>query len=270
MKWSQELDSQIQYALNRKAEEVKEEDGLYYQIRKQIYIKENEQEMGKKRMSKKAILIGIGTAILATGTVLAGQISGWNMTLLKSYGEAPTAEQVKEDSGFNPKFLNELPGGYTFMMASASRGELIDENSRVSEQGTEFVLRYFAPGEDEDYAIAFFASDIKENMDSWGAVKPIIIEEKGMIFKFGDWKTKYVSKGYKLTEEEQKQVDQKELFIEETDEEWLLEMGAEHRQMIMWMEDGIEYTLLSANNHQFTQKEFVEMAKAIMNAKNRR
>lgn len=272
MKWSQSIDNEIKCALSKEAEKMQGEQQLYDQIREEIYVKGREKnmrnmKMPNRRISKKVILVGSMTIILAAGTILAAEVRGWDMKLLNFYEQYPTQEQIKEESGFSPKFVEELPGGYTFMMASTHKGELIDAYNNVSDEGNEFVLRYFAPGEeDEMHAIAFFATDIKEHYGS--SIRKTTQEYKGITLEFADWKDKYVSGDYKLTEEEQKHIDAGELFIRETEDEYWLEKGTKRTQEMSWWEDDIVYSLLSANNHQFTQEEFAEMAKVIIDSRN--
>lgn len=267
MKWSQNVDDQIKQALANEAEKMQGDQQLYYQIREQIYLRGREKNMKNKRMGKKVILVGISTVLLATGTIFAARVNGWDMKLLDFYGEYPTKEQIKEEGGFLPKFVEELPGGYTFMMSSTHKGELIDEYNHVNDEGNEFALRYFAPGkENQEHAIAFFATDILEHVGASHLVPKVTIENEGILLEFADWTKKYVSSNYEMTEEEQKQIDDGVLFIEETKDDYLLKEGIERKQMISWFENGIGYTLLSANNYQFTQEEFVEMAKAVIDS----
>lgn len=263
MKWSQNIEHSIKSAIKEEANKIQEKDELYYRIREDIYKKEKYRR--SYRVNKKVLLIGLCTALLATGTAVAARVSGWDIQLLKCYEQLPTHKQIKKESGFSPKFVGTLPGGYNFMMASTHKGELIDEHNHVSDKGNEFVLRYFAPGEEEEgHAIAFFATDITEHINEKGVIKRISIKNGDIPLEFADWEEKYVTKGYEITKEEQKQMEEGTLLIEETDDEYYLQQGTERTQAISWYEDGIGYTLISANNHQFTQEEFVEMARTII------
>lgn len=267
MKWSQNIDDQIKYAVKKEAKKMQEEQQLYGNIRKQIYAKGREENMKNRRIKNKAMLVGAMTMVLIAGTTWAARISGWDMQLINFYGEYPTPEKIKGVNDFLPKFVEELPGEYKFMMASMHKGELIDKYSHVSDEGNELILRYFAPGEeDEGHAIAFFATDIMDH-HYFDGIKKYTEEYKGIVLEFSDWRRKYVSSDYKITEEEQKQIDEKILFIENTEDEDLLKEGIEHKQQIAWIEDGIGYTILSANNHQFTQAECIEMAKKVIDSK---
>ena len=269
MKWSQTVDSEIKSALKREAEKVQEEQDLYYQIRKQIYIKGREKEMKQGRLAKKGIVVALSMTLLATGTIFAARVSGWDMKLLKSYEEYPTQEEIKKESGFLPKFVKELPGGYTFAMASTHKGELIDEYNHVSDEGNELTLRYYAPGKEDDMpAIAFHATDILDHIDDADSVKKVMLEYKDITLSFTDTTRKYVPVGYEVTREDQERLQSEEgsFFIEETEDSYFLELGIDERQEIFWIEDGIGYALGSMDTYQFTQEEFLEMAKAIIDS----
>lgn len=269
MKWSQAADSEIKKVLKREAEKVEEERDLYYQIRKQIYIKGREKEMKHGRLTKKGIVIALSMTLLATGTIFAAGVSGWDMKLLKSYEEYPTQEEIKEESSFLPKFVKELPGGYTFAIASTHKGELIDEYNHVSDEGHELTLRYYAPGKEADMpAIAFHATDILEHVGDGSAIKREMLEYKDITLGFSDTTRKYVPVGYEMTKEDKERLKTEEgsFFIEETEDSYFLELGVDERQEIFWIEDGIGYVLGSMDMYQFTQEEFLEMAKAIIDS----
>ena len=269
MKWSQTLDSEIKNALKREAEKVQEEQDLYYEIRKQVYIKGREKEMKHGRLTKKGIVVAFSMTLLATGTIFAARVSGWDMKLLKSYEEYPTQEEIKEESGFSPKFLKELPGGYTFAMASTHKGELIDEYSHVSDEGNELILRYYPSGKEEDPAISFHATDILDHIGDADSVKKVMLEYKDITLGFSDTTRKYVPVGYEMTKEDQERLRTEvgTFFIEETEDAYFLDLGVDDTQEIFWIEDGIGYALVSMDVYQFTQEEFLEMAKAIIDSK---
>lgn len=269
MKWSQTADSEIKKALKREAEKVQEEQALYVQIRNQIYIKGREKEMKHGRLIKKGIMVALSMALLATGTIFAAGVRGWDMKFLKSYEEYPTQEEIKEESDFSPKFVKKLPGGYTFAMASTHKGELMDEYNRVSDEGNELTLRYHAPGKEDDMPeISFHATDILEHVGDGSTIKREILEYKDIILGFSDTTRKYVPIGYEMTKEDKERLKTEEgsFFIEETEDSYFLELGVDERQEIFWIEDGIGYVLGSMGTHQFTQQEFLEMAKAIIDS----
>lgn len=272
VKWSEDEDNFIRWALSQEAKKVEEDKQLYCKIREQIYIKGREKDMSNRKTGKKGILIAAIVVALTSGTILAGSLGmvRWERKSLNVYEKFPSQEQLKEDGDFIPKFAKELPGGYTFMMASLEKGELIDKYNKANDKGNEFTLRYYSKTDKTHSPIlTFHASDINHGFD-YHYGESVSDVYKGTTLYFSDRTFKYVAMDYKPTAEEQKKIDNVELSLMNMEEEELAEMSSKMRekrsQSISWKEGGIYYLLMSNGEHQFKEKELVDMAKAIIDA----
>lgn len=224
--------------------------------------------MSNRKIGKKGIIIGTIVMAVASGSILASGISKWERKSLNVYETCPNQQQLKKDGNFTPKFVKELPGGYTFMMASLEKEELLDEYNKATDEGNEFTLRYYSKEDKEQVpVISFRASDIDRGFDNHEYDK-VAKDYNGNTLYFYDCTHKYVSENYKPTKEEQKKMANKELRLIHTESKRLsqipLKMRKERFQAIAWQEGDIYYRLTGVPNHQFKQKQLVSMAKAVI------
>ncbi len=270
MRWSKNEDDLIRCALIREAKQIEEDKDLYNRIREQIYIKGRDEDMRKGKIGTKAVLIAIILGVLTSGTILASSLGtvSWERKSLNFYEKVPSQEQLKKEGDFVPKFAKELPGGYTFAMASLEKGELIDKCNKKGVEGNEFTLRYYSKKDKAHTPIlTFHASDIDHGFDYHTGEKEIEVDY-GVTLYFSDYISRCVSVDYEPTAEDQKKIDNGELSFVLMEADELAKIPAnkreEQNQSIKWKEDGIYYYLMPRGGHQCTEKELVDMAKAII------
>lgn len=270
MRWSKNEDDLIRCALIREAKQIEEDKDLYNTIREQIYIKGREKDMSKGKIGTKAVLIAVMLGVLTTGTILASSLGtvSWERKSLNSYETIPSQEQLKKEGDFVPKFAAELPGGYTFAMASLEKGELIDKYNKKEVEGNEFTLRYYSK-KDKNHTpiLVFHASDINHGFEYHAGENETEVDH-GVTLYFSDYISRCVSVDYEPTAEDQKKIEKGKLSFVLTEADELAKIPAnkreERNQSIKWKEDGIYYYLMPRGGHLFTEKELVDMAKAII------
>lgn len=111
----------IKNSLDKQASKVKETEGLFNRVREQIY--EEEQKMNQKTSKgfkhKRAGLLLATCLVVGSVTVLAGVIGEGGSWIGSSSSRRnttfPKLATIEKKVGFAPKYLDTLPGGYTFV-----------------------------------------------------------------------------------------------------------------------------------------------------------
>ena len=253
----------LKQALNEKANRISEEAVSFRSIQARIYEKEqSHMKQGKFsfRNKKKMVTLGLCCMALLSVTVVAGTIGkGWIGSTDHRYQNFPTAETIKKDVGFVPKYVESLPGGFEFTFGGKGESKLVGDDDKAIIKTKGIALVYAQPGSKK--MLTLDIEQIPEKYIEHEDSVQLDTTYKGHTFYFYEQTYKFVPEDYKLTEEDKLAYEAGQLEISYG----ASDVTVEQVQSISWNEGDIQYSILG-NDFDFTPEEMVEMAKAVIDA----
>ena len=242
-------------------------DGSFNKVRTEIMKKKERGFLNMKFgfLKAKTVLAGL-LCIAAIGTVGVGASSGliWysSSDTRKEITEFPKENIVEKRVGFSPKYVDSFSNGFKFESFNSSTQELENDNKDTITKTRSADFRYTRDGSAENQDLNFSAEKIEEQYADSHKFSEESGEYKGLKIYYYPHKYKAVPDGYKVTEEEQKMIDDGSLQVGYGDPSSEIE---EHNiQSVSWYEDGIEYSIMNWNYDDLTKDQMIDMAKQVI------
>lgn len=198
----------------------------------------------------RGILVACMLLVLTTVTCFAA-------THYIVYNGIPTKENVKEQAGLSPKYVEEFQNGYSYLTGGIDKDMDLSDGSNVLDIRyikDDTIVHYHAvkaiKGETSLEDINPHNGEIKEDISITSEIPGICIESKAKI----------VPMDYEMTEQDKK--DEKSslyVFINKPVEE----VNVVDSYSIMWEDDGILYRLAEYDG-MLDKSEMIDMAKEIV------
>lgn len=213
----------------------------------------------KKGSFKKRVIIAIAaTFVLGTTAFAAGKIFSIasHSSNIPTYTTMPSAKQVNDDFGFNPKLVDKFDNGYTFENGYTSNNEGFDEQGN-SVGKTKSLSFSYAKGDDK---VGLYMED---KMLGERSKQEVVIDTYNNIDLYCySYANKCVAGDYKMTEQDKK---------DEASGKYVFSFGVEKAEVsqvqhLSWEQNGIYYSFTAIDSN-LSQDELVEMAHQIINVK---
>ena len=250
------LDNKIRETLDKKAEEAGADAFAAQRIRAKVYSKLEEAEHMKKRNWKKTAIVAAAICVLGSMTVLGlGKtvtVTGGSShaDIITSYEEAE-AKQNSLDS--QVKMIEKFANGYEFDFAVPVHSEGTDKDGYVTGKETTLRVSYVRDGAKE---ISLSVSRI--TMGEVGEPDAVLALEDGTELHYSTLVNKFVPVGYKMTEEEQKLMEEGKLNVAEGADEIEIMPSSS----VIWVQDEITYHLFTFSQD-MSADEMLAMAQEI-------
>lgn len=225
---------------------------------KENYEMENRKTCKVGSFKKKIIASLVATMVVGTTVFAAGKIFSItsNSSIIPTYTDIPTIEQVKKDFGFNPKLVKKFYNGYTFKNGHTVNNEGLDEKGNSLEKTKSLDFNY-TKGND---SLGLY---MENGMLGEKPKKAAIVDTyNGIELYYHSYANKVVPGDYKMTEQDkQDKLSGKYVFTYGSDKEKISQV-----QCLNWMENGINYSFVAIDSN-VSQDELVKMAHQIIVAK---
>lgn len=273
--FNEDIDEKITQFLMDETENISISQNSFYKIKSGIL---REKEKGFLNMKfgflKAKTVIASGLICMATvGTVGVAASSGlsWISTSDKrdEIRQFPTESVVENKVGFEPKYVESFSNGFKFDSLNFIKEDLKnnadiavsgDQKSITSAKAAAF--RYKRDGSTENQYLNLDARKIEEKYADSHEFSDNPVEYNGIKIYYHANKYKAVPEGYKVTEEEQKMIDEGSLQIGYGDPSDKIE--EDNNQTVSWYENGIEYMIMNSNYDDLTKDKMIDMAKEVI------
>ncbi len=230
------MDNKIKEALTQITNEYSPSDKIYEAIVKEL---KGENCMKKKINIKKfALCFGAAVLIMSTGIVAASRYAAFSFgsaSIKDRINHAPTEAEVKANVDYMPKFPDTM-AGYTLSAAQPGTIRYEDENHNQMSKGKDISFEYTK--DNDEKKVTLFTENQEAAFEPSGE---IIGEVNGISLYYSLTANKFVPPDYKVTEEDQKQIDEGSLNLAYGSDK-VEEMYSEY---ISWEENGIKYGIFA-------------------------
>lgn len=263
-----DIDEKITQFFINETENVSIPDDTFYKVKSEILRKKERGFLNMKFGFLKAkTVLAAGLICIATiGTVGVGASSGliWygGSDTRKEITEFPKENIVEKRVGFSPKYVESFSNGFKFESFNSSHMDLKNDTKDTITSTKSADFYYTRDGSSENQYLNFSAEKVEEQYADSHKFSDYAVEYKGLKIYYYPHKYKAVPDGYKVTEEEQKMIDDGTLQVGYGDPESEIE---EHNiQSVSWYEDGIEYLIMNWNYDDLTKDQMIDMAKQVI------
>ncbi|MEL5864189.1 hypothetical protein [Clostridium cochlearium] len=207
----------------------------------------------KKIVAALAAVMIVGTTVFAAGKIFS--ITS-HSSIIPTYTDIPTIEQVKKDFGFNPKLVKKFDNGYTFKSGHTVNNEALDEKGNSLEKTKSLDFTY-KKGND---SLGLYMENGRLGEKPKKAT--IVDTYNGIELYYHSYTNKVVPADYKMTKQDkQDELSGKYVFTYGSNKEEISQVQGLH-----WMENGISYSFVAIDSN-VSQDELVKMAQQIIDAK---
>ena len=262
-----DIDEKITQFFMDETEDASIPQDSFYKIKSGI-LKEKERGFLNMKfgfLKAKTVLAGL-LCIAAIGTVGVGASSGltWygRSDTRKEITEFPKENIVEKRVGFSPKYVDSFSNGFKFESFNSSTKELENDNKDTITKTKSADFSYTRDGSAKNQMLNFSAEKIEEQYADSHKFSDDPVEYKGLKVYYYPHKYKAVPNGYKVTEEEQKMIDDGSLQVGYGDPS--SEIEEYNVQSVSWYEDGIKYLIMNWNYDDLTKDQMIDMAKEVI------
>lgn len=271
MKCSNSFDDLIRKHFRGVSENIDVPEDMFQNIKNNI--KKNEKGaigMKKKSFFVKGIVIAAVLCAATVGTIAATNVASWsghssNLTETKEF---PDISEVKDRAGIEPKYTQELPGGFKFKHFNTSEGKGMDVDGNTVIEVTSANFNYERENGNEGEILSLdveaLPKEIYDNQikgDESDKAYRKDYTHAGIDLQYSEMPYKFVPPDYKLTDEDQKLLDEHKIEISYGSQE-IEEMLC---QSVCWYEDGMKYLILAMDAN-LSEDVMVEMAETVIDA----
>lgn len=262
-----DIDKKITQFFMDETEHVSIPEDSFYKIKSEILRKKERGFLNMKFgfLKVKTVLAGL-LCIAAIGTVGVGASSGltWygRSDTRKEITEFPKENIVEKRVGFSPKYVDSFSNGFKFESFNSSTQELENDNKDTITKTRSADFSYTRDGSAKNQNLNFSAEKIEEQYSDTHKFSAVAAEYNGLKIYYYAHKYKAVPDGYKVTEEEQKMIDDGSLQVGYGDPS--MEPEEHNIQSVSWYEDGIRYIIMNWNYDDLTKNQMIDMAKQVI------
>lgn len=218
--------------------------------------KESNKMFNQKLSLKKGLVATLAiVSIIGTTVFASGKIHSLVSTTscVPSYTSLPSAKQVNEQVGFQPKLINEFKNGYIFQEGCISNTSALDENKDVVRESNELDFEY-TNGEQR-----LSLSMEKDVLGTKDASERLVETYNGIDIYSLSYKNKCVPADYEMTEQD-KQDEESGKYVFSYGSE---EVEISQVEFVSWEEEGINYLILAIDSD-LTISELAGMAHEVI------
>lgn len=180
----------------------------------------------------------------------------------KDITEFPKENIVEKRVGFSPKYVESFSNGFKFESFNSSTDKLENNNKSVIVSTKSACFKYKKDGSAQNQDLNFSAEKIEEQYASSHKFCDEPVEYNGIKIYYSAYKYKAVPESYRVTEEEQKMIDDGSLQVGYGDPS--SEIEEYNIQNVLWYEDGIEYSIMNWDYDDLTKDQMIDMAKQVI------
>ena len=249
----------IKKALAHQANNIQGKSETYNRIRENIYQEEQTMKANKfnwRKHKKGLIMVGVLAAASITA-IGVGQGTSWvGYSTSNTYQELPSRAEVESKVGFAPKYVEVLPGGYTFNSGGIGATSLQDDTGAKLTEAHMIHFDYQKEGTSQ--SIGLTAENLKEGSVTYEGSTEVATYEDTTLYYY-EQMYKFVPPSYEVTAEDEIAMESGTLEISYGSDE----IEIKSVQGVQWYEDGILYQLLGFDTG-LEINDLVKMAEAIM------
>lgn len=266
--FNEDIDEKITQFFMDETENISISQNSFYKIKSGIL---REKERGFVNMKfgflkAKTVLAAGLICIAAIGTVGVGASTGlsWigSSDTRTEITEFPAEKIVEKRVGFSPKYVESFSNGFKFESFNSSTQELENDNKDTITKTKSADFSYTRDGSAEKQNLNFSAEKVEEKYTGSNEFWDAPVEYNGVKIYYYPHKYKVVPDGYKVTEEEQKMIDDGSLQVGYGDPS--SEPEEYNVQSVSWYEDGIKYLIMNWNYDDLTKDQMIDMAKEVI------
>lgn len=222
--------------------------------------KEKKEMITLKRKSLKRGLVFAMVAVMALGITAfaSGKIFSIISTgsSIADYKSLPSAEQINEDFGFVPKFVEKFDNGYIFDGGNINKCKMLDQGNNAMGHFKELDIDYVKAGDE------LYLNSHEVIEDEWYTPKTDAQDYKNVSLYYNSYQYKSVPADYKMTKQDKKDEESgKYVFSYGSDKEEVSEVKS-----VVWQENGISYCFLGIDTP-LAKDELIRMTHQIIDAK---
>lgn len=263
---NENIDEKIKQFFVDETENISIPDNSFYKIKSGILREEERGFLNMKfRFLKMKTVIAAGLIIATVGTVgvaaSTGKLSWIGASDTRAeITEFPKEKVVEKRVGFSPKYVDSFSNGFKFSSFSSSHSDLKDDNKDVITNVKSADFKYKRDGSAKNQDLTFSAKKVEEQYAESNNLSDNPTEYNGVKIHYYSNKYKDVPADYKVTEEEQKMIDQGTLQVGYGADE----VSEDNDQIVSWYQDGVEYVVMNSNYDDLTKEQMIEMAKQVI------
>ncbi len=264
MKHTEAFETQIKESLSKRVEHIEPSQVLFLKVRREIIEKEGKNKMNRvithKGIRKWMIVGAVGILSVAgiAAPMVVNKIDSWHGQSGERFTTFPGQKAVQKEVNYTPKYLENLPGGFTFSDASISHMQGNDEDGAQVVEAKGITFYYDKGKKEKGKYLSLNTTPLTEEM---------VRSEKEEKIEIGDSQLFYVAQtmkfvpvNYKLTKEDEEAIAAGKLEVSYGSDE----VEISQVQSLSWYEGGISY-LLQEMNYIIDKTQLIEMAQAIRN-----
>lgn len=255
------IDMKIKELLNSETDNLILPDKIFSNIEQEIKTVKLMEKKKKTKFKSAAAAVFI-CFFIGTTCSAASKISKWSGSSNVAYekNEFPEIEEIKEKSGIKPKYLKEFKNGFSFVSYNFSNVTGKDDSDNTLTKLKELDIYYKKDG-DLDNQKLFFSAREKSSYESENLNSKDVEMYKGIAINYDSHKMKTVTDDYKITEEENKSIENGELIISYGGKG---DTGEHNIQFVSWVQNNIKYSILNMSYENLTKEELINMAEEII------
>lgn len=262
MKHTEAFETQIKVDLSKRVEHIEPSQALFLKVRREILEKEGKNKMNKvitNRGIRKWMIagaVGIFSIAAIAAPMVVIKIESWHSGV--SLTSFPSEQTVKKEVNYVPKYLESLPGGFTFSVASITYIQGEDEEGTQNNERKGITFYYDRGDKEKGKYLSLNTTPLTEEMVRDEKEDKIVVGDRELFYVAQTMK--FVPVDYKLTKEDEEAVAAGQLGVSYGADE----VEVSHVQTIVWYEEGISY-MLQEMNYVIDKAQLIEMVQAIMN-----
>lgn len=258
MKSQGKFEDKLRVAINAKADKICPSEDMFLQLNRKIENKNMEGLNMKLFTFKRTRGILVACMLLAFTSITcfaAAKIASYTSHSTNStFAEFPSENEVKKEAGFVPKYVNELPEGYTFNKGGIgeTKAETEDGNAVVTLKTANFSYK------NGDSTVNLLVENgIMPGADEFGEIVKISDNVEG---RYHSDMYKIVPPDYVMTEQDKADAESGKYVFSYGSEE----IEVLHMQQISWEDNGMSYALINSDDG-VNKDVLVKMAGEIVN-----
>lgn len=235
MQPSTKFEQSIQYAVEKKVENIYPSEKMFDEIKMKIRMEREGEKVMKIKSVKKSRGLLAACLLLALTTVTcfaAIHISSYEGHSQNIFSKYPDQKAMEKAAGFSPKYIEGFANGYEFKMAGTGETTANDEAGNAVATVKTANVTYSKGGS----LVSLIVQDgvLEEGEDEFGVPVTLAGNVKG---QYSEYQNKVVPPDYQMTEDDKKA---------EKEGKYIFSFGSEkveinHVQSITWTENGQSY-----------------------------
>ena len=256
-------DMQIKETLIKMTEDITLSDTTLNNIKYNLTQKGDYTMKNKTFLSKKVVLV---TAVLVASisTICIGASSLFTSSISVSsaadvIAHYPTADEIRENVDYMPKYPENLPGDFTFKSAQPQTNTLMDENGNPTVTDDTICFDYTKQGMIKGQFLSLStAPTSNEQVDPSNYTDTT--DYNGITLNYSNDTYKFAPAEYELTQKDEENMANGHYYVSYGSQE----VEIKNMQSVSWTDNGIDYTLI-ASDLDLSQYDMYAMAQAVIN-----